>query len=91
MSACVGGTPKQAGPMIATVSSIAAALAAEAESGPEPLRDAGERHPPASAIQKPPVGAARGEGRTRRPHGPAPLLQEGRSRSQAGRSPWARP
>jgi hypothetical protein len=59
LSACVSGIPIRAGPMIATVSSIAAALAPNPERAPRRSATRARATPPASAIQKPPVGAAR--------------------------------
>jgi hypothetical protein len=58
LSACVSGTPKRAGPMIATVSSIAAPLAPKPSRAPRRSATRASATPPASAIQKPPVGAA---------------------------------
>ena len=57
--ACVSGIPKRAGPMIATVSSIAATLAPNPGRAPRRWATWAMAVPPASAIQKPPVGAAR--------------------------------
>jgi hypothetical protein len=59
LTACVSGTPTRAGPMIATVSSIAAALAPNPSRAPSRSATRASATPPASAIQKPPVGAAR--------------------------------
>src|SRR5829696_3233612 len=59
LSACVRGTPNLAGPMIATVSSIAAALAPKPSRAPRRSAARARATPPASAIQKPPLGAAR--------------------------------
>ena len=57
--AWVSGTPMRAGPMMATVSSIAAALAPKPSRAPRRSATRASATPPASAIQKPPVGAAR--------------------------------
>ena len=57
--ACVSGMPKRAGPMIATVSSIAAMLAPKPGRAPRRWATRASATPPASAIQKPPLGAAR--------------------------------
>ena len=59
MTAWVSGMPKRAGPMIATVSSIAAMLAPKPSRAPRRSATRASATPPASAIQKPPVGAAR--------------------------------
>ena len=59
VSACVSGIPSRAGPMIATVSSIAAALAPKPSRAPRRSATRATATPPASAIQKPPAGAAR--------------------------------
>jgi hypothetical protein len=59
LSACVSGTPNRAGPMIATVSSIAAALAPKPSRAPRRSATRARATPPARAIQKPPLGAAR--------------------------------
>ncbi len=59
LSAWVSGTPNLAGPMIATVSSIAAALAPKPGRAPRRSATRASATPPASAIQKPPLGAAR--------------------------------
>ena len=59
MIACVSGTPKRAGPMMATVSSIAAMLAPKPCRAPRRSATRAIATPPASATQKPPVGAAR--------------------------------
>ena len=57
--AWVSGTPKRAGPMMATVSSIAAMLAPKPCRAPRRSATRAIATPPASATQKPPVGAAR--------------------------------
>ena len=57
--AWVSGTPKRAGPMIATVSSIAAMLVPKPSRAPAPRATRASATPPARAIQKPPLGAAR--------------------------------
>ena len=59
MIAWVSGTPKRAGPMIATVSSIAAMLAPKPCRAPRRSATRATATPPANATQKPPVGAAR--------------------------------
>jgi hypothetical protein len=59
VTAWVNGTPKRAGPMIATVSSIAARLAPKPWRAPSRWATRASAAPPARAIQKPPVGAAR--------------------------------
>src|ERR671923_42182 len=59
VTAWVSGTPTGAGPMIATVSSIAAALAPKPSRAPRRSATRASATPPASAIQNPPVGAAR--------------------------------
>ena len=59
MIAWVSGTPKRAGPMMATVSSIAAMLAPKPCRAPRRSATRASATPPASATQKPPVGAAR--------------------------------
>ena len=59
LTACVSGMPTRAGPMIATVSSIAAMLAPNPSRAPRRSATRASATPPASAIQKPPVGAAR--------------------------------
>ena len=59
MSAWVSGTPKRAGPMMATVSSIAAMLAPKPSRAPRRSATRAIATPPANATQKPPVGAAR--------------------------------
>ena len=57
--AWVSGTPKRAGPMMATVSSIAATLAPKPCRAPRRSATRARATPPARATQKPPVGAAR--------------------------------
>ena len=99
VSACVSGTPKRAGPMIATVSSIAAALAPKPSRAPRRSATRARATPPASAIQKPPVGAARAARKettpdVRRPDRVGRGGGPGRARPWVvvGRaSPWARP
>jgi hypothetical protein len=59
LAAWVSGMPTRAGPMIATVSSIAARLAPKPSRAPRRSATRASATPPASAIQKPPVGAAR--------------------------------
>ena len=59
VAACVSGIPMRAGPMIATVSSIAATLAPKPSRAPRRSAARASATPPAKAIQKPPVGAAR--------------------------------
>ena len=59
LSACVRGTPKRAGPMIATVWSIAAIAAPYPVRRPRCCPDRASATPPASATQKPADGAAR--------------------------------
>src|SRR5215211_490524 len=59
LSAWVSGTPKRAGPMMATVSSIAATLAPKPSRSPRRSATRARAVPPASAIQNPPVGATR--------------------------------
>ena len=59
LTAWVKGTPNRAGPMIATVSSVAAMLAPYPSRAPWRCATRARAVPPASATQKPPVGAAR--------------------------------
>ena len=59
VAAWVSGIPSRAGPIIATVSSIAAALAPKPSLAPRRSATRASATPPARAIQKPPVGAAR--------------------------------
>ena len=59
LTAWVSGMPKRAGPMMATVSSMAAALAPKPSRAPRWWATRASATPPASAIQKPPEGAAR--------------------------------
>ena len=59
VTAWVKGMPNRAGPMIATVSSMAATLAPKPACAPRRSATRASATPPASAIQKPPVGAAR--------------------------------
>ena len=59
VTAWVSGIPKRAGPMMATVSSIAATLAPKPARAPRRSATRASATPPARAIQKPPVGAAR--------------------------------
>jgi hypothetical protein len=59
LTAWVRGMPIRAGPMMATVSSMAATLAPKPSRGPRRSAARASATPPASAIQKPPVGAAR--------------------------------
>ena len=77
MSAWVSGTPKRAGPMIATVSSIAAALAPKPSLGPSRSATRASATPPASAIQKPPVGAARAARKDTTPTWAGPAVSGG--------------
>ena len=59
VAAWVSGMPIRAGPMIATVSSIAAALAPKPSRAPRRSATRASATPPARASQNPPVGAAR--------------------------------
>ena len=59
VAAWVNGMPIRAGPMMATVSSIAAMLAPNPSRAPRRSAVRASATPPASAIQKPPTGAAR--------------------------------
>ncbi len=59
VAAWVSGMPRRAGPMMATVSSIAAMLAPKPRRAPRRSATRAIATPPARAIQKPPAGAAR--------------------------------
>ena len=77
LSAWVSGTPKRAGPMIATVSSIAAALAPKPSRAPRRSATRASATPPARAIQKPPVGAARAARKETTPTWAGPTASSG--------------